>query len=105
MTPYQTLNVAENASDAEIKQAYLSKAKESPPDANPDQFRLIHEAYLSIKDHKSRVSYALFTLPEINFDTLTNRALQTDKNKPLTHDLFMQFLNTTVDETLQKIEK
>ncbi|MCK5831335.1 MAG: DnaJ domain-containing protein [Methylococcales bacterium] len=99
MTPYQILDVVESANDTDIKQAYLGKVKANPPDSDQQQFRLIHEAYSSIKDHKSRVSYTLFTLPDIDFDLLINKALHTEKNKPITSDLFKQLLNKSVDKS------
>ena len=110
MTPYQILDVAEDAGDADIKQAYLCNVKANPPDRDQQQFRLIHDAYSSIKDHKSRVSYALFTLPAVDFDLLIDKALHTEKNKHLTPDLFKQLLIASVDESsllkaLSKVEK
>lgn len=98
MTPYQTLDIAEDANDDDIKQAYLCKVKANPPDSDQKQFRLIHDAYSSIKDHKSRVSYALFILPAVDFDLLIDKALHTEKNKHLTPDLFKQLLMASAED-------
>ena len=78
-TPYQMLDVAVDANDVEIKQAYLQQVKNNPPDHNQQQFQLIHDAYSAIKDHKSRVSHALFTLPTANFDSVLDKLLHTEQ--------------------------
>lgn len=98
LTPYQILNIAENASDLEIKQAYLLQVKNNPPDRDQQQFQLIHDAYSSVKDHKSRVSYALFTLPTVNFDALLDRALQTEQKPDLNVDYFNKILSLSMDD-------
>jgi curved DNA-binding protein CbpA len=47
-TPYEILEVAEQATDSEIKQAYLHKVKFNPPDRNHEKFQQIHAAYETI---------------------------------------------------------
>ncbi len=81
-TPYQQLNVKPDATDNDIKQAYLQQVKANPPDKNQQQFQLIREAYLTIKDLKSRVSYDLFTLPVADFDEVINQALTASNTLP-----------------------
>ena len=49
-TPYEILEVAEQASDSEIKQAYLQKVKLNPPDRDHEKFQQIHSAYETIKN-------------------------------------------------------
>ena len=61
-TPYTILGINTDANDDEIKQAYLQQVKNNPPDHDQEKFLQIHQAYLLIKDVKSRVSYDLFTL-------------------------------------------
>jgi len=82
-TPYQILDIAVNASDTEIKQAYLQQVKINPPDRDQQKFQVIHDAYSAIKDHKSRVSHDLFTLPTGNFKHLIDQALQTEQTVEL----------------------
>ena len=107
MTPYEILGVKENTDDAEIKQAYLQKVKQNPPEHDQQQFKKIHEAYTAIKDYKSRLSYSLFTLPSVDFDLLVDQALQTENTVELSAELFQQFLNVSVDESnlLKAVEK
>ncbi|MDD2760449.1 MAG: DnaJ domain-containing protein [Methylomonas sp.] len=73
-SPYQILGVSEQASDAEIKQAYLQLVKDNPPDRDQQRFRQIQQAYEAIKDGDSRLRYALFHLPSLTFDELLEHA-------------------------------
>jgi len=95
---YKILDVAMTADDAEVKQAYLRLVKDNPPDRDQEKFQAIHAAYSAIKDHKSRVSYSVFTLPDMSFDTLINRALATEKNSPINADVLTQLLTASVDD-------
>ena len=86
------------ADDAEVKQAYLRLVKDNPPDRDQEKFQAIHAAYSAIKNHKSRVIYALFTLPDVSIDTLINQALATEKNSPINADVLTQLLTASVDD-------
>ena len=99
-TPYEILDVAVETSDAEIKQAYLRKVKNNPPDHEQEKFQLIHNAYTSIKDNKSRESYALFTLPTANFNELIDQALNTEHTLELNPEHFNQLLDASIDESI-----
>ncbi len=60
---YKILDVAENASPAEIKKAYRRLAKQYHPDANPgdasaaERFKGISEAYAMLSDSEKRKQY------------------------------------------------
>ncbi|MCF6204625.1 MAG: J domain-containing protein [Methylococcaceae bacterium] len=99
MSPYEVLGVTEDADDAEIKQAYLAKVKENPPERDQQQFKEIHDAYTLIKDDKSRLSFQLFTLPSVDFDLLLDQALRTESSEELTAKVFQQILKASVDES------
>lgn len=98
-TPYEVLDVECDANDEKIKQAYLLKVKEYPPDRNQEQFQQIHNAYLSIKDYKSRISYALFSYPAADFDRLIDQALSSEQNLSFSPQQFNQLLNLSMDDT------
>ncbi len=98
-TPYQILDVAVEASDVEIKQAYLRQVKENPPDRDQQKFQSIHHAFTLIRDKKSRVNHALFTLPVANFEQLIDQALNTDKPLELTAANFNKLLRASIDES------
>ena len=100
-SPYELLEVSENAMDAEIKQAYLKKVKDNPPDREQVLFQQIQQAYQSIKDAKSRLSYALFHVQPADFDALLNRAFHSGEPvPPLEPDVFSKLLNASVDEKM-----
>jgi len=98
-TPYQLLNLSDTATDTEIKLAYLEKVKIHPPEKDQQQFQLIHQAYLAIKDHKSRLSYELFTVPEADFNHLIDLALHAEPCKALTAEQFNALLNVSSDDS------
>jgi DnaJ-class molecular chaperone len=61
--PYETLGVAPNASQDDIRKAYRKAAKESHPDLNPgkpeseERFKLINAAYDIVGDAEKRKRY------------------------------------------------
>ena len=63
---YETLNVARNASEAEIKQAYRRLAMKHHPDRNPgdqvaeERFKEAKEAYEALSDARKRAAYDQF---------------------------------------------
>ena len=65
-TPYEILEVQEDADDAGIKKAYLGMVRRYPPERFPDDFQRMYQAYEQIKTVEDRLSYRLFhyTLPE-----------------------------------------
>ena len=101
-TPFDILDVPIDASDVEIKQAYLRQVKKHPPDHEPEHFRLIHEAYLAIKDKKARLAHQLFTLPTADFDEWVNRALHTDRPSKITTEQFRELLRASIYEAATK---
>lgn len=103
-SPYQILGVTERASDTEIKQAYLQQVKDNPPDRDQQRFRQIQQAYETIKDDDSRLRYALFHWPGIEFDELLGHAFkQEGVTKPMPADDFLKLLSTiSIDKTLAK---
>jgi DnaJ-class molecular chaperone len=101
-TPYQILNVTAEASDTEIKQAYLQKVKDNPPDHDKHKFQSIHDAYTAVKDVKSRLSYELFAFPIANFDEVIDQALNIDHCTSLSFKQFNALLQESInDSTIQ----
>ena len=63
MNANQTLGVAANAGEEEIRAAYLSKVKEFPPDRAPAEFERIRDAYDTLRDPRKRAR-AMFSARE-----------------------------------------
>jgi curved DNA-binding protein CbpA len=97
-TPYQILEVAEQATDTEIKQAYLQKVKLNPPDRDNETFQQIHSAYETIKNVTSREKYALFNYPEADFDALLDQAFNTELPSLICADHFENLLRASIDD-------
>lgn len=57
--PRIVLGVAEDASDEQIRAAYLRKLKEFPPDRSPAEFEQVRDAYELLRDRRQRFRYFL----------------------------------------------
>ena len=76
MDPFEELDVAESASNDEIKAAFLAKVREFPPERAPKRFQAIRDAYESIKTEKLKLAYPLFHNPEIDGNTVCRSLLE-----------------------------
>ena len=47
---YRILGTNSNAGEELIKQRYLEKVREFPPEENPEEFKVIRKAYDTLKD-------------------------------------------------------
>ena len=99
-TPYEILEVAELATDTEIKQAYLQKVKLNPPDRDHEKFQQIHSAYETIKNVTSREKYALFNYPEADFDALLEKAFSTAQPSLISADHFDKLLSASTGDKI-----
>jgi len=66
-TPFEILGIPEEATDQEIRRAYLAKVREYPPEREPDRFQEIRTAFEAVKDRRARLKHQLFhhELPDI----------------------------------------
>ncbi|MBM3734492.1 MAG: J domain-containing protein [Acidobacteria bacterium] len=55
MSPWEVLGVEQNASEQEIRAAYLRMVKRFPPDSSPTEFEQVRDAYDGLRDSKARV--------------------------------------------------
>ena len=97
-TPYEILEVSGQATDSEIKQAYLQKVKLNPPDRDHEKFQQIHGAYETIKNATSREHYALFNCPEADFDALLDQAFIDTQPSLINADIFDNLLLASIDD-------
>lgn len=98
-TAYQLLEVNKDARDVEIKQAYIQKVKLYPPDKDPSQFQLIHQAYSFIKDNRSRIEYDLFSIPVADFDELIDHALKAEGECRIKPQDIINLLAASIDDS------
>jgi len=56
----EILGVPDNATDEQIRAAYLSKVRENPPDRSPVEFERIRDAYETLRDPRRRTRDMLF---------------------------------------------
>ena len=54
ISPYEVLGVPLDASDEQIRKAYLENVRLSPPERNPDVFKDVRRAYGMLKDGAKR---------------------------------------------------
>ncbi len=59
-TPYEILEISEQASDEQVKQAYLAMVRRYPPELKPHMFQKIFSAYDLISSEEKRLAYRLF---------------------------------------------
>ena len=60
--PRAILGVKPNASDEEIRAAYLRKVKEHPPERSPTAFERVRDAYEVLRDPRRRALYFLLSV-------------------------------------------
>ena len=58
--PRQVLGVEADASEEEIRAAYLRRIKEHPPDSSPEEFERARDAYETLRDPRRRAQSLLF---------------------------------------------
>jgi curved DNA-binding protein CbpA len=62
MDPIEVLGISQNATDEQIRAAYLLKVREHPPDRAPEQFEKVRDAYEILRDPRRRVRHRLFSV-------------------------------------------
>jgi curved DNA-binding protein CbpA len=60
--PRIVLGVAEDATDEQIRAAYLRKLKQFPPDRSPVEFEQVRDAYELLRDRRQRFRHFLFSI-------------------------------------------
>jgi len=60
--PREILGVEVDASEEQIRAAYLRKVKEFPPEREPAEFERIRDAYEILRDPHRRIAHLLFSI-------------------------------------------
>jgi curved DNA-binding protein CbpA len=80
--PFTVLCVSEQAGDEEIRQAYLQKIRECPPERDEAQFERIRDAYEMIKDANRRARRRLIAVnPNAPLASLLKTTSRYEKRK------------------------
>ncbi len=61
MNAREVLGLQSNATDEEIRAAYIQKVKEFPPDRSPAEFEQVRDAYEKLRDPRRRIREWLFS--------------------------------------------
>lgn len=75
-TPYEILDVADDADDDAVKKAYLKKVREYPPEHNVETFQRIRGAFEMIQTDKQRRKHRLFHHEKPDFQNLLRQSLR-----------------------------
>ena len=78
--PYAILGVSENATQEEIRRAYLERLKEFPPEKDPSRFQEVTDAWHLVENEMARARLKVFGIPQNNFSDMKMRdILSSDK--------------------------
>ena len=101
-TPFEILDVDEDANDESVKKAYLRKVKEFPPEHNVEAFQRIRGAFELIQTEKQRRKYRLFHHETPDFHRLLRRSLRPGTfQRPDADILAGALVEGVIDELLQ----
>ncbi len=102
MDPYIILNVSENASDQEVKAAYLKMIKAYPPEQNQRFFEVIREAFTTLETERDRLKYQLFDITYPSVSTLIYACLENQACKKIPVDVFNTAILEGVSSAIQR---
>jgi curved DNA-binding protein CbpA len=61
--PWHVLGIPQEATDQEIRGAYLRAVQAYPPDRSPTEFERIRDAYAALRDPRRRAMFRLLAKP------------------------------------------
>jgi len=92
ITAFDILGVHIDASDDEIKKAYLQKVRIYSPEQAPDEFQKIRSAFELINSEEKRIKYQLFNNDMPNRFALLEDSLSVDKLQATSEKLLTKVL-------------
>lgn len=103
LNPYKILEVAETATDREIRKAYLQQVRLASPERDPEGFKKVRRAYGILKDisHRKKLDLSIFrTVSDIKVDTVVS-----DDFKELFSERIFQILISSSDFYIENFNK
>jgi len=95
ITAFDIIGVYIDASDDEIKKAYLKKVKIYTPEQAPDEFQKIRSAFDLINTEKKRIKYQLFNTDMPDIFAFLEASMSTDKLQTTSEKLLTKVLLET----------
>ena len=111
---YDTLGISKGASEADIKKAFRSKAKELHPDKNSgsakaeEEFKAVNEAYDVLKDPNKKAAYDQYGHSAFENGGFGNAAGGADFSSAFSdvfEDLFGDFMGGSSREVLAHLQE
>ncbi|MEE9397521.1 MAG: DnaJ domain-containing protein [Methylococcales bacterium] len=101
VNPFELLGINSDASDKEVKQAYLNQVRKLPIERDAQHFQRIRQAYDSVSTQKDRMAYSLFHNAPVSLETLVAGLKRSDLerrlDKPILQGLWRECLNNNAD--------
>ncbi|MDB6171046.1 MAG: molecular chaperone DnaJ [Chthoniobacteraceae bacterium] len=97
MNPFLILRLSPDATDADIRRAYLDGIRQCPPERDAERFQAISQAYEQIRDESKRLQYRLFdmTSPGMTLGEVVQKyCVAVSPPKPLEFELMKTFLRS-----------
>ena len=99
LSAFDLLQVSMEASDDDIKSAYLTMVQDNSPDKNPERFQEIRQAYEQIATKEDRLNYELFQAPRLGFHELLSHLMK--ETQPKTAAPSGELLRSLIKEGLR----
>lgn len=88
LNPFKVLGTHRDATDTEIRSAYLQATKKYPADLYAKEFQRIQQAYSLIKDAKARVRFELLDYKDCSKQDMAELLPSIDYQQPSLEQLF-----------------
>jgi len=86
--PYQVLHLERGATPEEVKRAYFTLVRQSPPETHPEEFKRIRAAYDRLRTPEKRRETELFLVKleeqEVDFSLLPSQPPSLDREQIIT---------------------
>lgn len=93
--PYEILGLSSSADEAEIRQKYLARVREFPPDRSPEEFERTRAAYEALRDPVTRMQRRLFdTSGTDTFDAIRMELIRNFRDTRLSTEQLFKLAET-----------